>query len=63
MHAGQFTSLEDVLHHYNKAPAAPEGHTELERLNFTEKQIEQIIRFLTTLDGPIHQDNVSSNIR
>jgi hypothetical protein len=30
MQAGQFASLEDVLNHYNTAPEAPAGHSELE---------------------------------
>ena len=54
MHAGQFATLEEVLHHYNTAPAAPAGHSELEPLHLTQRQIEQIIAFLKTLDGPIN---------
>jgi cytochrome c peroxidase len=57
MHAGQFTTLEEVLNHYNAAPEAPAGHSELEPLNLTEKQIAQIIAFLKTLDGPIDTDS------
>ncbi len=49
MHAGQFTTLEGVLNHYNEAPAAPNGHTELEQLHLSEAQLEQIIAFLKTL--------------
>ena len=56
MHAGQFATLEEVLNHYNTAPQAPAGHSELEPLNLTEKQIAQIIAFLKTLDGPIAAD-------
>ena len=56
MHAGQFATLEEVLNHYNTAPQAPSGHSELESLNLTEKQIAQIIAFLKTLDGPIDAD-------
>ena len=56
MHAGQFATLEEVLNHYNTAPQAPSGHSELEPLNLTEKQIGQIIAFLKTLDGPIDAD-------
>lgn len=56
MHAGQFATLEDVLSHYNTAPAAPSGHSELEPLHLTQKQVEQIIAFLKTLDGPINAD-------
>jgi cytochrome c peroxidase len=56
MHAGQFASLEQVLNHYNTAPAAPAGHSELEPLHLTQKQIEQIIAFLKTLNSPINAD-------
>jgi cytochrome c peroxidase len=53
MHAGQFATLEDVLNHYNTAPEAPAGHSELEPLNLSRRQIEQMIAFLKTLDSPI----------
>ena len=56
MHAGQFATLEEVLNHYNTAPEAPSGHSELEPLNLSQKQIEQIIAFLKTLDGPVKAD-------
>jgi cytochrome c peroxidase len=56
MHAGQFATLEEVLNHYNTAPAAPAGHSELQPLNLTEKQIAQLIAFLKTLDGSIDAD-------
>ena len=58
MHAGQFTTLQEVLHHYNTAPptTASHNHSELESLNLTEKEIEQIIAFLKTLDSPINAD-------
>ena len=49
MHAGQFTTLEGVLNHYNEAPAAPQGHSELEALHLSEEQLNQIIAFLRTL--------------
>jgi len=49
MHAGQLTSLEAVLQHYRTAPAAPLGKSELQPLNFSETEIQQLIAFLTTL--------------
>ncbi|HEX5689984.1 MAG TPA: hypothetical protein VFX76_08275, partial [Roseiflexaceae bacterium] len=49
MHAGQLDSLEQVLDHYNRAPAAPAGHSELEPLGLSEHEIEQLIAFLRTL--------------
>jgi cytochrome c peroxidase len=57
MHAGQFATLEQVLNHYNTAPAAPSGHSELEPLHLSQKQIEQIIAFLKTLDGPVNAES------
>ncbi|RPJ50609.1 MAG: cytochrome-c peroxidase [Chloroflexi bacterium] len=56
MHAGQFATLEEVVQHYNTAPDAPEGHSELKPLNLSEKQLEQIIAFLKTLDSPVNAD-------
>jgi cytochrome c peroxidase len=56
MHAGQFATLEDVLAHYNQAPASPAGHSELEPLNLTQEEISQIIAFLDTLSGPINAE-------
>lgn len=56
MHAGQFATLEEVLNHYNTAPEAPSGHSELEPLHLSQKQIGQIIAFLKTLDGPVNAD-------
>ena len=53
MHAGQFTTLEAVLQHYSTAPAAPTGHSELEVLNLSERQIKSIIAFLYTLNSDI----------
>jgi cytochrome c peroxidase len=56
MHAGQFATLEEVLHHYNAAPQALAGHSELEPLNLSEEQLAQIIAFLKTLSGPVNAD-------
>jgi cytochrome c peroxidase len=53
MHAGQFTSLEEVLSHYNLAPAAPTGHSELKPLNLSEIEVGQLVAFLKSLSGPL----------
>jgi cytochrome c peroxidase len=53
MHAGQFARLSDVLAHYNQAPAAPDGHTELEPLKLNAQQLRQIEAFLRALSGGI----------
>lgn len=36
MHAGQFDSLESVLQHYNSAPDAPTGDSEVEPLQLSD---------------------------
>jgi cytochrome c peroxidase len=53
MHAGQLASLADVLQHYNRAPAAPDGHTELKPLKLNARQLRQLEAFLRTLSGGI----------
>jgi cytochrome c peroxidase len=53
MHAGQFASLAEVLDHYNRAPAAPLGHSELEPLRLKPSELRQLEAFLRTLTGPI----------
>ncbi|HSL28248.1 MAG TPA: hypothetical protein VK900_03525, partial [Anaerolineales bacterium] len=53
MHAGQFATLEEVLNHYNTAPEAPRGHSELEALNLSQEQIAQIVAFIKTLNSPV----------
>jgi cytochrome c peroxidase len=56
MHAGQFGSLAEVLDHYNRAPEAPEGHSELEPLNLSEQEKAYLIAFLHTLSAPLAVD-------
>jgi cytochrome c peroxidase len=53
MHAGQFATLEEVLAHYNTAPDAPAGHSELKALHLTADELSQLIAFLHTLSGPL----------
>jgi cytochrome c peroxidase len=50
MHAGQFATLREVLEHYSQAPEAPAGHSELEPVNFSEKELGQLEAFLRSLD-------------
>jgi cytochrome c peroxidase len=52
-HAGQFATLARVLDHYNRAPSASAGHSELEALRLTPAQLRQLEAFLRTLDGPV----------
>ena len=51
MHAGQLATLEDVIAHYNHAPAAPAGATELKPLQLNATEVRQLTAFLRTLSG------------
>lgn len=53
MHAGQFATLGEVLDHYNRAPAAPGGHTELRPLKLNAQELRQLEAFLRALSGGI----------
>lgn len=52
MDAGQLPTLAAVLDHYNRAPAAPAGHTELKPLRLKSVELKQLEAFLHALDGP-----------
>lgn len=56
MHAGQFATLREVVEHYNRAPAAPAGHSELTPLGLAAKEVDQLVAFLATLSGPVRAD-------
>jgi cytochrome c peroxidase len=49
MHAGQFRTLREVLQHYNRAPRARFGHTELKPLRLGDSQLKELEAFLRTL--------------
>lgn len=53
MHAGQLATLEDVVAHYDRAPRAPAGHSELEPLRLSARERAQLVAFLKTLTGPL----------
>ena len=59
MNAGQFATLRDVLDHYNRAPAAPAGHTELKPLRLHPRELRQLEAFLRALTGPIVVNGVA----
>lgn len=50
-HTGQAKTIRAVLEHYNKAPRATHGHSELKPLNLDESEIGDIEAFLATLGG------------
>jgi cytochrome c peroxidase len=51
MHAGQISTLTGVVDHYNRAPEAPAGHSELEPLRLSAQERRQIEAFLRSLSG------------
>jgi cytochrome c peroxidase len=53
MHAGQFATLRQVLEHYNQAQPGPHGHTELNPLKLSEREIAELEAFLRSLSGPL----------
>lgn len=59
MDAGQVATLAAVLDHYNLAPAASSGDSELHPLHLTVRELRQIEAFLGTLSGPILADGVN----
>jgi cytochrome c peroxidase len=51
MDAGQFATLTDVLDHYNRAPKALAGHSELKPLRLNADELRHLEAFLKTLSG------------
>jgi cytochrome c peroxidase len=60
MHAGQFSSLEEVIAHYQRAPRAPVGHSELASrpnragrapIRLSAVDVENLTAFLRTLSS------------
>lgn len=49
MHAGQLGTLAAVVRHYNEAPAAPAGHSELKPLAMSAAELAALEAFLGTL--------------
>jgi cytochrome c peroxidase len=63
MHKGTFADLDAVLNHYNLAPAAFPGHSDLLPLELTEQEIAQLKAFLFTLsaDAEISMNTVMND--
>lgn len=53
MDAGQLATLGEVLDHYNRAPEAASGRSELRPLRLTAAELRQLEAFLRTLSGPL----------
>ena len=52
MHSGQFASLTQVINHYDRAPKALRGTSELKPLHLTAHERRDLSAFLMTLDDP-----------
>jgi cytochrome c peroxidase len=52
MHAGQLATLRVVLDHYNQAPPAPLGQSELAPLGLTGTELAHLEAFLRSLSAP-----------
>lgn len=65
MHAGQIATIEEVIAHYVRSPAAVVGKTELARadsghperkpIRLSEQEVKALASFLGTLSGPIRE--------
>ena len=53
MHAGQIATLDEVVAHYDAAPAAALGHSELKALGLSAEERRQLVAFLRTLDSRV----------
>lgn len=54
MHNAWYTNLPEILDHYNRAPAAMIGKTELRPLGLNEKELRDLEAFLLTLTAPVN---------
>jgi cytochrome c peroxidase len=55
MHAGQKRTLDEVIEHYRDAPPAAVGHSELNKITLSDQEVRDVVDFLNTLTGPIHE--------
>lgn len=53
MHAGQVGSLAEALAHYDRAPRAPSGRSELRPLGLTAIELARLEAFLRALSAPL----------
>jgi cytochrome c peroxidase len=54
MHNAVYDTLPAVLEHYNRAPAATVGTSELKPLHLSESELRQLEAFLQTLAAPVN---------
>lgn len=53
MHSGQIPNLTEVIRHYNTAPLAVRGHSELAVLDLTSEEMRSLEDFLHTLSSSV----------
>jgi cytochrome c peroxidase len=53
MHSGQIPNLTEVIQHYNTAPSAVRGHSEVAVLDLMPDEMQNLEAFLHTLSGPV----------
>ncbi len=53
MHSGQVPNLTEVIRHYNAAPLAIRGHSELAMLDLSATEMQSLEAFLHTLTSPV----------
>jgi cytochrome c peroxidase len=73
MHAGQFSTLEEVVRHYAASPKAALGHSELaqpgethadrQTIRLSAADIEDVTAFLGALSGPVVQTSDARGAR
>jgi cytochrome c peroxidase len=56
MHAGQIATLAEVIEHYDRAPAAPAGRTEVHPLELSPAERAQLEAYLRTLSAPVNAE-------
>ncbi|HEX6926812.1 MAG TPA: cytochrome c peroxidase [Longimicrobiaceae bacterium] len=56
MHAGQIATLAEVIEHYDRAPAAPAGSSEIHPLHLTAAERAQLEAYLRTLSAPVNAE-------
>ena len=56
MHDGRFATLAAALDHYDRAPDASIGHSELTPLGLSARELAQLESFLMTVSGPTNTD-------
>jgi cytochrome c peroxidase len=56
MHSGQIATLAEVIDHYDRAPAAPAGHSEIHPLHLSRGERAQLVAYLRTLSAPVNAE-------